>query len=252
MAALAVVAACALGAGVWVALLRRMVARQLAVIETSAQDEAVAEERRRIAREFHDSLDQGLAAMALRLDVATAAARDDQTRSALVQQRQVLASLQRETRNFLWDLRDAVHVSESLEESIRQQIRNFAILSPVPVALAVVGVPPPLDPALHHHLLCIVREAVSNALKHARPSSIAVDVRAARRPGAAPALEITIRDDGIGFDVEHRGQAQGHFGIRGMQERARRIGARVGVTSTAGVGTLVRIDLPVIPPPDCR
>jgi signal transduction histidine kinase len=243
-AALAAVAGCALGAGIWVVLLRRMVARQLAVIETGLQDEAVAEERRRIAREFHDSLDQGLAAMALRLDVATAAARDEQARLALVQQRQVLSSLQRETRDFLWDLRDAVHVSGTLEDSLRQQLRNLETLSSVPLSLTVVGPPPSMPPRLHHDLVCMVREAVGNALKHARPGK--VDVRVDATPGRreGTGLEVTIHDDGGGFDVDGRSHAQGHFGIRGMRERARRMGASLDIESGRGAGTRVTIRLP--------
>jgi hypothetical protein len=63
-----VAAAAAAACGVWVALLRRQVRRQVRIIEGTLQAQAVADERRRIAREFHDTLEQGLAAVALRLD----------------------------------------------------------------------------------------------------------------------------------------------------------------------------------------
>ena len=87
-------------------LLRRKVAAQLALIESKLQAEAATEERHRIAREFHDTLEQSLAAVSLRLDVAAYTATDDQSRQVLKQQRRLLSGLQTETRDFLWDLRD--------------------------------------------------------------------------------------------------------------------------------------------------
>ena len=112
LAAVAVVAAVASG---WVVLLRRKVAQQLALIESKLQAEAATEERQRIAREFHDTLEQGLAAVSLRLDVAAYTAADEGSRQVLQQQRRLLSGLQTETRDFLWDLRDPVHVEGTLE-----------------------------------------------------------------------------------------------------------------------------------------
>lgn len=236
LAAVAVVAAVASG---WVVLLRRKVAQQLALIESKLQAEAATEERQRIAREFHDTLEQGLAAVSLRLDVAAYTAADEGSRHVLQQQRRLLSGLQTETRDFLWDLRDPVHVEGTLEESLALQLRNLEELSAIPLELTIHGHPTTPPRVAHYHLLRIVREAVNNCIKHAQATQIEVQVDA-----RAESLEIIVRDDGTGFDVAARAQVEGHFGIRGMQERARQIGATCRIESGAEAGTCVGLSFP--------
>jgi signal transduction histidine kinase len=245
---LAAVAAAAAVAAVWIVLLKRQVGHQLRVIEDKLQAEAIAEERRRIAREFHDTLDQGLAALALRMDVAAHAATDDRASAVLRQQRQVLSRLQTEARDFLWDLRDPVHVEGSLADSIRAQLKLLEPLSRAPLDFTHDGPPteaePHLPAAVQHHLLRIVREAVSNAIKYAGATRIAVRLETTPSNGGAAPVRISVVDDGTGFDVAARAAAEGHFGIRGMQERAARIDAVLTIESGSGRGTLVTVTLP--------
>jgi signal transduction histidine kinase len=240
---LAAVAVAAAGAFSWVALLRRRIASQLGVIEEQLQAEAVAEERRRIAREFHDRLDQGLAGLALRFDAAALQAREETTRSLLLGQRRALSSLQSEARDFLWDLRYPTHLDESFVDSIKQQLLYMRQLTPVPLTVETTGHIPPLSTQVHYHLMRIIREAVGNAIKYAQAQTITV--RITGNSGGQKRLGIKVADDGVGFDVADRSTADGHFGIRGMYERARRIGADIRVESGHDRGTLVVIDLPV-------
>jgi len=240
---LGVAAVAALGGFIWVAMLRRRVAAQLAVIEEQLQSEAVAEERRRIAREFHDRLDQGLAGLALRFDAAASQAPDAPTRSLLLGQRRSLASLQSEARDFLWDLRYPTHLEDSFVDSIRQQVVYMRQLTPVSLTVEATGLVPPLPTQVHYHLMRIIREAVSNSIKYAHAGAITVRITG---PGEGRRrLTVSVTDDGAGFDVAERSMADGHFGIRGMQERARRIGADLRVESGQGRGTRVAIDLPL-------
>jgi len=244
LAILSVMATVAAGAFLWVALLRRRVATQIGVIEEQLQAEAVAEERRRIAREFHDRLDQGLAGLSLRLDAAASQAADDPTRRLLLGQRRSLASLQSEARDFLWDLRYPTHLEASLADSIRQQLLYMRQLTPIPLSLETTGPDTTLATTVHYHLMRIIREAVGNAIKYAHAA--AITVRIANDTNPAPFLRVVITDDGDGFNVAERSTAEGHFGIRGMQERARRIGATLHVESEPGRGTIVTIDLPSV------
>lgn len=228
-------------AAVWIVMLRRQVRRQLAVIEGNLQAEAVAEERRRIAREFHDSVNQGLAAATLRLDAAAYRLTDERSKTVLDRQRRLLTTLQAEAREFIWDLRDPVHADAPLAEALEAQLE---FLDPS-AALVIDFVPPAggVDPAaglpadVRHQIVRIVREAVANAVRHAKASRIVVRLAAADSGG----LTIEIADDGTGFDVAARAAAEGHFGIRGMQERARRIGGSLTVESRPGSGTRVTL-----------
>ena len=226
-------------ATVWAVMLRRQVRSQLDVIESQLQVEAATEERKRIAQEFHDTLEQDLAGVAMRLDVAAERARDDDSRTVLESQRALLERLRSDTHDFLWDLRDPSRNDGSLRESLEEQVAYMGSLGAAAVRFHVMGTASAVSPFVQHHLLRIVREAVANAVKHG--GATAVDITLSVENGQAT-IEIT--DDGQGFDVDARGNVPGHFGIRGMRERARRIEATLTIRSAAGGGTSVRVTVP--------
>lgn len=235
-------------ATIWAVMLRRQVRRQLTVIESQLQVKAATEERKRIAQEFHDTLEQDLAGIAMRLDVAAERARDDGSRIVLESQRALLERLRSDTHDFLWDLREPARHDGSLRESLEEQVAYMRSLSAAVIRFHTTGVAFPVSPFVQHHLLRIVREAVTNTIKHGRSNE--VDVRLSLRDGEAT---IEIMDDGQGFDVETRDNVPGHFGIRGMRERARRINAALAIHSLPGSGTTVRVTAPTaVSPTDPR
>lgn len=237
--ALAAVAGLAGGSLAWVVVLRRQVRRQLALIETKLQAEAAIEERHRIAREFHDTLEQDLAGITLRLDAAAHRTADERSRTVLEEQRGLIARLQSETHDFLWDLRDPARHDGSLVESLAAQTAYLQSLTDVPLRLDAPTSLPRVPTLVQHQLLRIVREAVSNAVRHGDPTGIDLRLRA-----TAEGLCLTVADDGRGFDVANRQAVAGHFGLRGMRERARRMGAAVDIDSRPGRGTRVVVSVP--------
>lgn len=228
-------------AGVWIISLRGQVRRQLKVIEQALHDDAVVEERQRIAREFHDSLEQDLAGLALRLDAASGCVADTEARRVLDRQRELVARLQEETRMFVWDLRDPRLAASGFCETLAAQLAARGAMTAVPIHFHLGGVPPALPLTVRHHVLRIVGEAVTNALRHAGASSIQVRVSADGRV-------LTVEDDGRGFELAACLAKPGHFGLRGMQERGRRIGAAVEIDTSHETGTRVTIQLPAGPP----
>ena len=223
----------------WVWGLRRLVSRQVAVIEEKLQFEAVAGERLRIAQEFHDTLEQDLAGISLRLDAAADMADDDRSRSVLEQQRGFLEQVRRETHDFLWDLRDPTRTDGDLVESLAAQVAYLQTLTNVPIDMLVEAGRVDVSPAAQFHLLRLVREAVTNALKHGAPTRVVVRLRATDSGHA-----VEVEDDGQGFDVPTHSALEGHFGLRGMAERARRMGANISIDSAPGRGTKVRVVVP--------
>jgi signal transduction histidine kinase len=238
---LASVAALAFAALIWIALLRRQVGRQLSVIEAKAQREAIIEERQRIAREFHDTLEQELAGLSLRLDATTARVTDEKARTLLDQQRRLLMRLQTEARDFVWDLRDPSRQDAPLDGALRSLIEHLQVNTTTPLHFQKEGDIPPLPPIVQHHLLRITREAVNNAIKYAQASRIDVTLR-----NSVDALHLAIVDDGRGFDLGEASALEGHFGLRGMRERAKKLGAAFEVLCEPGKGT--RIVLTLAPP----
>jgi len=236
VAILAAIAALVTG---WAIMLRQQVRQQLSIIETQLQDEAATEERKRIAREFHDTLEQDLAGVAMRLDVAAERAADDTARAVLESQRALLERLRSDTHDFLWDLRDPTRHDGSLFESLEEQVAAMQASSHVGLRFQRRGTVTSVSPFVQHHLLRIVREAVTNAMRHSSCGEIVVTLE-----GRGQAVAVTVEDDGAGFDVEGRGTLPGHFGIRGMRERARRIDAEISITSRVHEGTILHVVVP--------
>lgn len=238
-------AAAAIGVGaiaaVWIWLLKQQVRRQLAVIAGGVRAEAVTDERRRIAGEFHDSLEQGLAAMSLRLGMTAARLPSGDARGVLEHQRQLLAWLQTETREFLWDLRDPVPADQNLAETLAIHLESLRDLTAVPLTITLPAAVPSFAPAAQHQVSRIVREAVHNAICHAQAKTIDVSLTVS---DAGP-LVVEVADDGHGCDVVAATGARGHYGLRGMEERATRIGGTLTIRSGPGEGTVVRLEVPV-------
>ena len=106
--------------------------------------------------------------------------------------------------------------------------------------LEIDGEEIPLAPGSVHHLTCIGQEAVTNALRHAQPTHVTIQLRYDDE-----ALHLAIRDDGRGFQRgETTGSGRGHFGIPVMEERARKLGGTLSLDSTPGGGTEVPVSVP--------
>ena len=238
-ALLGAVAACAVASLSWVMLLRRRVAQQLATIERKLQGEAATEERHRIAREFHDTLEQDLAGIELQLDAAADTTDDDRSRAVFEKQRGLLTRLRQETHDFLWDLRDPARVDGPLVETLAAQISYMQSGTSVPITLRADHGIGRVPADVQFHLLRIVREAIHNAIRHGDPASVVVNVGP---DGNCIAVEVI--DNGHGFDLNAKQDLAGHFGLRGIAERAERIGAELAVTSCPGSGTNVRVKVP--------
>ncbi|MBV9442787.1 MAG: hypothetical protein JO217_08845, partial [Acidobacteriaceae bacterium] len=105
----------------------------------------------------------------------------------------------------------------------------------------VEGAPRQLNPSLKEDLYRISREAVANALRHSQASSIELDIRYGAR-----VLRLRVRDNGIGMDsnIMADGGRDGHWGIPGMQERARAIQGCLEIWSEVSRGTEIELRVP--------
>jgi signal transduction histidine kinase len=105
----------------------------------------------------------------------------------------------------------------------------------------VEGTPRNLHPILRDEVYRIAGEAVRNAFKHAEAQQIEVEIRYDERQ-----LRLRIRDDGKGIDAKLLNESgrPGHFGLRGMRERARLLGGKLAVWSELDTGTEVELSIP--------
>ena len=179
-------------------------------------DAAVYDERRRIARDIHDGLAQELAYIAAESDGELALA----AQRALDESRRAIAALSRST-----DEPVAVALTQAAEEVGQRWGARVRI---------VVGESPEVGADAREELVRIVREAVTNAARHAGTSDVRVEV------GGGTSFRLRIVDEGRGFDV---GTPKSGHGLVSMRERARALGATFDVRSRLGSGTEIEVTL---------
>lgn len=230
-------------AGLWIVLLRRQVATQTVALRHRIEHEAALEERQRIAREFHDTLEQELAGLSLRLDAATAKGVEGKLKGLLEGSRSLVTRIQTETRNLISDLRDTSKDGTNLEAALRDLVTQLPpdVGPRMHLEIDTSSPLPPLPTRTVHHLKMMGREAVTNAIKHAGAERIELRVTMEEQ-----ALILRIIDDGLGFDSEAETHGQvSHFGCMGIRERCAKLDARVQWKSEPGKGTIVEICLPL-------
>jgi signal transduction histidine kinase len=225
--------------GTW--LLRRQVKSQMHIISDKLRTEAVGEERDRMARELHDTLEQQLSGVALQLDSLDHAVNQNPAAAsnALSLARRMLRYTRLEARRSVWDLRSKVLEEDGLSAALRAISETSGPAGPV-IDVVVTGDEHLLSAGVDFHLLRIAQEATTNAIKHGGASRIRIEME--YQPDT---IRLTIADDGRGFDPAASQPVPGpHFGLLGMHERAGKIGASLTLESSPGAGCVVTVSLP--------
>ena len=234
-------ALCALAGVAMLAALYRMRVRQVAA-RVRDRLEARLAERERIARDLHDTLLQGVQGLIWRFQAAADRIPADQPARHLLEQSLDRADkLLEESRDKVKDLRASAHDAVHLDEALAQECAQLAQLHPAKFAVSVQGARRDLHPIVREEGFFIGREALTNAFQHAAATSIEAELSY----GDAVLL-IRVRDDGAGIDtaVLDAGERPGHFGLLGMRERARKLGATLDIWSRPGAGTEVELRVP--------
>jgi signal transduction histidine kinase len=226
-------------AGLWIALLRR----QTEALRRRIALAAANEERQRIAREFHDTLEQELAGVSLRLDGLATRVTDDKARTLVADSRSLVSRIQTETRDLISDLRDPAETAGDLVAALGSVALRFRAEGETDVRVEAPTLIPTLPAATVHDLRMIARESVSNALRHGRAARVLIEVAT-----TSAHLRLRVIDNGLGFDpsADPPGR-RGHFGCAGIRERGRKIGADVVWHSALQRGTTVEVTLPLDP-----
>jgi signal transduction histidine kinase len=204
--------------------------------------EARHEERERIARDLHDTLLQSVQGLILKLDaIAKTATSAEQARGAieatLDRADQVLA----EARDRVRSLRGAVAVIGDLTAAFQQVAQEASRDGGPSFRTVVEGRPLPLHPTVLEESFSIGREALLNALAHSGGLHVELEIAYDSRR-----FRLRVRDDGRGIDPDilKMGGRTDHWGLQGMRERAKRIGAELELWSRPGAGTEVELTIP--------
>ncbi|GAP16946.1 signal transduction histidine kinase [Levilinea saccharolytica] len=214
--------------------------RQLSDYAAQIEDLTLSSERQRMARELHDTLAQGLAGLILQLeavDTHLAGGRTDRAQTIVQQAMERARGTLRDARRVIDDLRSGRPASEDLARELTAEAHRLETSLGIPCAVQM-DVPEDLSREAGEALRRVVSEGLTNIARHAGAAHAWVQVS-----NADGRLCVEVRDDGRGFDPA--GVAAGHYGLLGLQERARLLGGECRVQSAPGQGTLLRWCIPV-------
>jgi signal transduction histidine kinase len=209
-----------------------------------ARFEATLAERTRLARELHDTLLQGFTGITLELQ-AMQRSMIEAPREAAITLARVLTTSDatlREARQMVWDMRAPELDHHDLAEALESAARQATADTPIALDVVIEGIRRRLDIGIETTALRIGREAVVNAVKHAEPTAITISLSFAEKR-----VSLVVKDNGRGCDAQmlEEAVAGGHWGIRGMQERAARSGGTLDIRGGPGSGTEVALVLPL-------
>ncbi len=198
-------------------------------------------ERNRMAREIHDTLAQDFVSVSLGIDIASSLLRNQQGEQALDQlasTRQLVKDGLQAARQSIWNLR-ASGDEDSLPARLSALVTRFAV-DGKPPRLSIGGAFRKLSASIEAEVLRIAGESLSNVQRHARAGEVSVALSY-----GTDSLHLTVRDDGEGFSPPDAQRLEGHYGLRGMHERAAALGGELMITSKPGEGTTVSLVVPL-------
>jgi signal transduction histidine kinase len=225
----------------WVVVLGGRLRQQMAIIRQKLRSGAVLEERNRIARELHDTLEQELAGITMQLDLAADCFEQVPrvSREAIETARRMSRHSMVEARRSVWDLRCHLLENGDLVSALTEIVKPLAQPDQVEMSVHISGAPTRLASPVEMNLLRIGQEAVANAVKHGHPRHITIKLQY-----APESVRLLVNDDGCGFAPD-KALSAGHFGLLDMRERAQSLGCTLEIDSAPGRGTHLAVEVPM-------
>ncbi|NEB05767.1 sensor histidine kinase [Streptomyces sp. SID13726] len=208
-----------------------------------AREAGVADERRRLAAEIHDTLAQGLTGIIAQLQVVANAPDLDIAHTHLERASDLARHSLGEARRSVHNLAPVALEDDGLPEALKKTVAEWGERTGVRAEFTVTGTAQLLHEEVAATLLRIAQEALSNAARHARASRLGVTLSF-----LVDEVILDIRDDGVGFDplaLPARTRTGG-FGLDGMRARAERIAGHLTVESEPGHGTALSARVPLV------
>jgi signal transduction histidine kinase len=213
--------------------------------EAEVQFKAILIERTRLAKELHDTLEQTLTGITLQLN--TVAKLFQQNPDVASYHLGLVRSMMRmsrvDLRRSIWDLRSRELEQFDLSTALSVSANQIADSAGIRAEVGTTGTIRPLPEVVEENLLRIGQEAVTNTVKHSGANRVKIEL-----VFNAKSVILEIKDNGKGFSPENCvGPNDGHFGLLGMSERAKRLGGQILITSAPEQGTIVHVELPIEP-----
>ncbi|WP_240434698.1 sensor histidine kinase [Streptomyces sp. YIM 130001] len=209
-----------------------------------AREAGVADERRRLAAEIHDTLAQGLTGIIAQLQVVAATEDRDLAREHVDRAANLARHSLGEARRSVQNLSPVALAADTLPDALHKTVADWGERTGVQARFTVTGRPAPLHEEVEATLLRIAQEALSNTGRHAGAGRAGVTLSY-----MDDEVALDIRDDGRGFDLTTpaRRTRTGGFGLDGMRARAERVAGSVAIESEPGAGTAISARVPWVP-----
>lgn len=208
-----------------------------------AEQAAILEERQRLARDLHDSVTQSLYGVTMFAEAATRLLKANQTELATEHLHELRSTAQealQEMRLLIFELRPSVLEEAGLAAALQTRLEAVERRSGLVTELKVEGTQAqPLSPKIEEALYRLAQEALNNILKHAHAGHVTICLSY-----HTYAVKLEISDDGDGFDLTTIRPRAG-LGLRGMEERAKQLGATLTINSQPEQGTKIIMEVPV-------
>jgi len=218
-------------------LLQRMGEEQT-MREAAAGEAAVLEERKRLARDLHDTVSQQLFAIHVSASSLPKLLEINPERASEVMRQliEMSNSAQRQMRGLIAQLRPLELEGRSLREALEKWFPDYCRQNGLQGELKW-DIETPLSDAKEHQLFLIIQEAMANIVKHASARRVLLHATETERQHT-----VTLQDDGAGFRADQ--VKAGSYGLTTMRERAQKLGGDTEIISKAGAGTRIRVTIP--------
>ena len=216
-----------------------MLAIQLNEFAEQSRQSAILEERNRMARDIHDTLAQGFTGVIVQLESAEdaiACCRRKEANEHLRRASELARRSLNEARRSVHALRPQVLQRDNFWEALKGIVKNTTAGTSLHTRFELRGKLRHLSPIWQENLLHIGQEALTNALKYARPRNFET-----RLIFNSKEFRLELRDDGDGFRIKDRHDG---LGLAGMRERAEQMGGALKITSARGKGTTIAVTVP--------
>lgn len=201
----------------------------------------IVNERKRIARDLHDTLAQGLAGLIMKLEAINIHLQNENNNQAkeIVQESMSQARIAlKNAREAIDDLRSDSIAKVNFIQEVEKEILKFTQATSIEVKKTFESLPP-LSSLIKQHCIYVIGECLMNVAKHAQASFVSLSIWS--EDGE---LLIKIQDNGVGFNTKKIGKQVGHYGLLGLNERVRILNGEINIKSEKESGTRVLVKIP--------
>jgi len=215
---------------------------QLTRLAKAARQSAVLEERNQLAAEIHDALAQSFTGISMQLGVAgeQLAAKQGDPLCQIQRANEIAKFGLAEARRSILSLRSSAIEESGLTTTLQRLVEHSNVAGRMRCEFRSDNIPEErLPPRIQHELLRFAQEAISNAVRHAKPAVVSVTLR-----WEPPNLILQVKDNGSGISNASLEKSEG-FGLRNMRTRASQIDGKLDIQTAAGRGTTIVLTVPI-------